>query len=206
MELTARRESVHFRGVHSPPWRGFLPGRRWSGRWRPWCAAWTPAPGSARSSTWLSCRAPETTGPPCSASPAAPRRLRSPPAASHLWRQPVGQVPIIGRFRKHKRPQIATWYVIIGRGLSRRCCLRRYWRENGVTGPQKQGVSLRASEKNSLRCERRAPATSRLTGSRAQAIPRHITSRFGVALRFLNLPNTHVKYCTSKAMAGVADR
>ena len=36
--------------------------------------------------------------------------------------------------------------------------------------------------------EDQAPAISRLTGSRAQAIPRHVTSRFGVALCFLNLP------------------
>ena len=62
-------------------------------------------------------------------------------------------------------------------------------RENGVKGPHKQGAALRTSENNSLRCEGQAQATSRLTGSRAQAIPRHVTSRFGVALCFLNLPN-----------------
>ena len=43
-------------------------------------------------------------------------------------------------------------------------------------------------ENNSSRCEGQALATSRFTGSRAQAIPRHVTSRFGVALCFLNLP------------------
>ena len=54
--------------------------------------------------------------------------------------------------------------------------------------PQKQGVALRTSENNSSRCEGQAPATFLLTGSRAQAIPRHVTSRFGVTLCFLNLP------------------
>ena len=81
--------------------------------------------------------------------------------------------------------------VIIDRGgLSRTCCLRRHWRENGVTGPQKQDVALRTSENNSSRCEGQALATSRLTGSRAQAIPKHVTSRLGVVLCFLNLPIT----------------
>ena len=83
------------------------------------------------------------------------------------------QGPEIGRFR----------YVIIDRGrLSRTCCLRRYWRENGVKGPQKQGAALTTSENNSLRCESEALATSRFTGSRAQAVPRHAT------LCFLSLP------------------
>ena len=54
--------------------------------------------------------------------------------------------------------------------------------------PQKQGVALRTSENNSSRCEGQEPATFLLTGSRAQAIPRHVTSRFGVTLCFLNLP------------------
>ena len=97
---------------------------------------------------------------------------------------------IIGRFRKHNATSNATWYVIFDRGgLSRTCCLRRYWRENCVEGPQKQGAALRTSENNYLRCESQALATSWFTGSRAQAIRRHVTSRFGVALCFLNLPN-----------------
>ena len=103
----------------------------------------------------------------------------------------------IGRFRKHNATSNATsnatWYVIFDRGgLSRTCCLRRYWRENCVEGPQKQGAALRTSENNSLRCESQALATSWFTGSRAQAIRRHVTSRFGVELCFLNLPNMTV--------------
>ena len=59
-------------------------------------------------------------------------------------------------------------------------------------------IALKALRRKALRLVRQkttilgredqAPATSRLSGSRAQAIPRHVTSRFGVALCFLNLP------------------
>ena len=99
----------------------------------------------------------------------------------------------MGRFRKHNATSNRDVNVIIDRGgLSRTCCLRRHWRENGVTGPQKQGVALRTPENNSSRCEGQALATSRLTGSRAQALPKHVTSRFGVALCFLNLPSSEL--------------
>ena len=55
--------------------------------------------------------------------------------------------------------------------------------------------------------EDQAPAISRLTASRAQAIPRHVTSRFGVALCFLNLPNMkrvnlHIMICQNGGNRG----
>ena len=79
------------------------------------------------------------------------------------------------------------------------------WAERAAWGDSGEKIALKALRSKALRLVRQkttilgredqAPATSRLTGSRAQAIPRHVTSRFGVALCFLNLRNGECGTC-----------
>ena len=96
----------------------------------------------------------------------------------------------LGRFRKHN-------------ATSNRDVIRHHWPRWAEPNmlPEvilERKIALKALRRKALRLVRQkttilgredqAPATSRLSGSRAQAIPRHVTSRFGVALCFLNLP------------------
>ena len=132
------------------------------------------------------------------------RTKRAQPTAS------IRVTEILGRFRKHNAtpnrdvtrhhwPRRAEPRMLPEAILERKIALKALRSKALRLGRQKTTI---------LRREGQALATFRLTGSRAQAIPRHVTSRFGVALCFLNLPNVRASEPTIRLQmtASVCER
>ena len=92
----------------------------------------------------------------------------------------------IGRFRKHDPTSNRD---VIRHHWPRRAEPRMLPEEKWRYRPSEQGIALRRRKRTLYVVNLKHRRLSRLTGSRAQAIPRHVTSRFDVALCFLNLPN-----------------